>query len=171
MLSKGDHVVYGNHGLCEVVDITVPSFLERGKEKLYYVMEASVDSKGVLYVPVEGAEERMREAIDAKVARALIDSLEELEVMDIPSGKKAEGVIVEVIRRNLSEEMMGLIKTLRKLKATREMEGKKFAMVDEKYLTIAEKLFYTEVAYSLQSDPETVKQEVCHGLEQLPLMA
>ena len=170
MLSKGDHVVYGNHGLCEVMDITVPDFLERGQEKLYYVMEAIVDSKGVLYVPVEGAESKMREAVTAETARNLLGSIGEVELMDIPAGKKAEAVLVGVIRRNLTEEMMGLIKTLRKLKVTRERAGKRFAMVDEKYLAIAEKLLYTEVAYSLQSDPETVRHQVCSDLERLPLV-
>lgn len=161
MLEKGDHVVYGNHGLCLVTDITVPAFLERGKEKLYYVMEPSTDSKGTLYVPVEGSEGKMREAVGAEYAEELINGMGSMSRMDIPQGKKAEAVIVEVIRRNLTDEMLCLIKTLHGIKAERESQGKKFATLDEKYLGIAEKLFFAEMAYSMSLDPEAVKQRVC----------
>ena len=170
MLSKGDCVVYGNHGLCEVIDILVPSFLERGNETLYYSMVSSVDRKGVLYVPVEGAEAKMRDAIDADEAEELIDEIDELEVYDIPAGKKAEAVIVDVIKRNKAPEMMCLVKSLRKIKATRAAEGKKFASMDEKYLGIAEKLLYSEMAYSMESKLDTVKERVCSELSQLSLV-
>ncbi len=169
MLNKGDYVVYGSHGLCAVTDILVPPFLERGKEKLYYMMASVTDKNGVLYVPVEGAEDKMRDVIDAEDAKGLIEEIDELEEMDIPFGKKAEASIVDVVKRNCCDEMMSLVKTLHKIKAIRAAEGKKFAAMDEKYLHISEKLLYTEMAFSLESDYETVAQMVMHELEQLPL--
>ena len=169
MLSRGDCVVYGNHGLCEVKDILVPSFLERGNKTLYYSMVSSIDAKGVLYVPVDGAEEKMRDAIDADEAEELIGEIDELEVYDIPQGKKAEAVIVEVIKKNKAPEMMCLVKSLRKIKATRAAEGKKFASMDEKYLSIAEKLLYSEMAYAMESKLDAVKERVTSELSQLTL--
>ncbi|WP_051656718.1 CarD family transcriptional regulator [Butyrivibrio sp. AE3004] len=169
MLSRGDCVVYGNHGLCEVKDILVPNFLEKGNDTLYYSMVSSIDSKGVLYVPVDGAEEKMRDAIDADEAKELIDEIDELEVYDIPQGKKAEAVIVEVIKRNKAPEMMCLVKSLRKIKAIRAAEGKKFASLDEKYLSIAEKLLYSEMAYSMESKLDAIKERVTNELSQLTL--
>ena len=171
MLNRGDCVVYGNHGLCEVKDILVPAFLERGNETLYYSMVSSIDSKGVLYVPVDGAEEKMRDAIDADEAEELIDEIDELEVYDIPQGKKAEAVIVDVIKRNKASEMMCLVKSLRQIKATRAAEGKKFASMDEKYLGIAEKLFYSEIAYALDMEFEEVREKITGILANLPLEA
>ena len=72
MLNRGDCVVYGNHGLCEVKDILVPSFLERGKEKEYYQMISAVDAGSVLYVPVDGAEDKVRDVIAADEAEDLV---------------------------------------------------------------------------------------------------
>ena len=169
MLSKGDCVVFGNHGLCEVKDILVPAFLERGNETLYYSMVSSIDTKGVIFVPVEGAEDKMREAIDADEAEELINEIDELEVYDIPAGKKAEAVIVDVIKRNKAPEMMCLVKSLRGIKAKRAAEGKKFASMDEKYLSIAEKLLYSEMAYSMESKLDAVKERVTNELSQLTL--
>lgn len=169
MLNKGDCVVYGSHGLCKVRDILVPPFLERGKEKLYYLMVSVTDINGTLYVPVEGAEDKMREVIGADDAQGLIDELDELEIVNLPAGKKAEAVILEFIKNNVTSEMLRLVKTLRRIKAIREMEGKKFASMDEKYLGMAEKLLYNELAYSLDAEPSAIKDRIIDELDQLPL--
>ena len=169
MLNIGECVIYGNHGLCKVREILVPTFLERGNEKQYYMMISAVDAGSVLYVPVEGAEDKVREVICADDAEGLIEGIEEIEEAVLPEGKKAEPVIQSIVKRNVAEEMMGLVKSLRKIKALREAGGKKFAALNEKYLSIAEKLLYTELAYSLETDKDDVKERVLDELSQLHL--
>ena len=100
MLNIGECVIYGSHGLCSVRDILVPSFLERGKEKEYYQMVSAVDAGSVLYVPVEGAESKIRDVISADGAEVLIDEIEYAPEIELPEGKKAEPVISEVIKRS-----------------------------------------------------------------------
>ncbi|WP_029230824.1 CarD family transcriptional regulator [Butyrivibrio sp. VCB2006] len=169
MLNIGECVIYGSHGLCQVREILVPSFLERGKEKQYYMMISAVDAGSVLYVPVEGAEDKIREVISADYAEDLIDDIEEVEEVELPEGKKAEPVVLEIVKRNVAEEMMGLVKSLRRIKATREAEGKKFATLNERYLNMAEKLLYTELAYSLETEKDIVKRRVIEMLSELPM--
>lgn len=169
MLNIGQCVIYGSHGLCSVRDILVPSFLERGKEKEYYQMVSAVDAGSVLYVPVEGAESKVRDVIPADDAEELIDEIEYASELELPEGKKAEPVITDVIKRNLTDEMMSLVKTLHKIKAIRQAEGKKFASLNEKYLNIAEKLLYTELAFSLKVEKDDIKKRVFDELSQLPL--
>ncbi|MCR5557866.1 MAG: CarD family transcriptional regulator [Butyrivibrio sp.] len=169
MLNIGECVVYGSHGLCQVRDILVPSFLERGKEKQYYMMISAVDAGSILYVPVDGAEDKVREVISADYAEGLMDDIEEIVDAELPEGKKAEATILEIIKRNVAEEMMGLVKSLHKIKAIREAEGKKFATLNEKYLNMAEKLLYTEMAYSLETEKDEIKRRVIEELSELPL--
>lgn len=169
MLNIGECVIYGSHGLCKVRDILVPSFLERGKEKQYYMMISAVDAGSVLYVPVDGAEDKIREVMSADYAEGLMDEIEEIEEVELPEGKKAEATILEIIKHNVADEMMGLVKSLRKIKAIREAEGKKFATLNEKYLNIAEKLLYTEMAFSLQTEKDDIKRRVIRELSELPL--
>jgi CarD family transcriptional regulator len=169
MLNIGECVIYGSHGLCQIREILVPSFLERGKEKQYYMMISAVDAGSVLYVPVEGAEDKIREVTGADNAEDLIEDIEEVDEIVLPEGKKAEPAILEIIKRNDVEEMMGLVKSLRKIKATREAQGKRFATLNERYLNLAEKLLYTELAYSLETEKETIKRRVLEMLSELPL--
>ena len=169
MLNVGECVIYGSHGLCKVREILVPSFLERGNEKLYYMMISAVDAGSVLYVPVDGAEDKVRDVMSADDAMGLIDDIEDTPEIELMEGKKAEPAIVNVIKRNVVEEMMSLVKTLRKIKASREASGKKFAALNEKYLNIAEKLLYTEMAFALKTEKDTIKRKVIEELSHLPL--
>ena len=169
MLSIGDVAVYGNHGLCKVADTLVPSFLPKGSEKMYYQMISAIDRGGVLYVPMDGAEDKMREVISAETASDLIEGLDDMGFTDLPVGKKAEIVISDICKKNEAEDILCLIKTLYHIKAVRAAEGKKFASMDEKYLGIAEKLLYSEMAYSMESKLDAVKERVCSELSQLTL--
>jgi CarD family transcriptional regulator len=169
MLKIGECVIYGSHGLCSVRDILVPSFLERGNEKQYYQMVSAVDAGSVLYVPVDGAEDKIRQAISRDDAEGLIEEIEFTPELELPEGKKAEPAIMEVIKRNVADEMMSLVKSLRKIKATREAEGKKFASLSEKHLLMAEKLLYTELAFALKTEKDDIKSRVLSELSQLPL--
>ncbi|MBR4832613.1 MAG: CarD family transcriptional regulator [Butyrivibrio sp.] len=169
MLNVGECVIYGNHGLCKVREILVPPFLERGNEKQYYMMVSAVDAGSVIYVPVDGAEDKVRDVMSAEDAEGLIVDIEEVEEIELPDGKKAEPEIVGIIKRNIAEEMMRLVKALHKNKAVRESEGKKFAALNEKYLHIAEKLLYTEMAFALKTEKDAVKERVIDELSHLPL--
>ncbi len=169
MLNVGECVIYGNHGLCKVREILVPSFLERGNERQYYMMVSAVDAGSVIYVPVDGADDKVREVMSADYAEGLIVDIEDVEELDLPEGKKAEPTISEIIKRNIAEEMMCLVKSLHKIKAVRESEGKKFAALNEKYLNIAEKLLYTEMAFALKTEKDIVKDRVITELSHLPL--
>lgn len=160
MLKKGDHTVYGIHGLCRVEDIQVPPFIERGKERNFYVMVADADEKGLLYVPVDSEAERLRDVTDKETAKKLIKEPAVKEDMNLCGGKKSEPIVSAIIKRNEAKEMMSLVKTLYLLRIRREEEGKKFAAVDEKHLVTAEKLLFSELAYSLKCDADDVRQQV-----------
>ncbi len=169
MLNVGECVIYGNHGLCKVREVLVPSFLERGNEKQYYMMVSAVDAGSVIYVPVDGADDKVRDVMSADDAEELIVDIEEVEEIELPEGKKAEPEISAIIKRNIADEMMSLVKALHKIKAVRESEGKKFAALNEKYLNIAEKLLYTEMAFALKTEKDIIKDRVITELSHLNL--
>ena len=63
--------------------------------------------------------------------------------------------------------MMGLVKALRRIKADREAAGKKFAALNEKYLSVSEKLLYTELAFSLEVEKDEIKERVLDEFAEL----
>lgn len=169
MLKRGDVTVYGSHGLCQVREILVPPFLDGQSDKLYYMMSPATDRNAVLYVPVEGADEKMRSAISKKGAQELLAELEDIEEIEVESGKKADAMITDVIKHNETEEMMRLVKGLHKARAIRARDGKKLASMNERHLITAEKLLYSEMAFSLKTDVAKVKERVMETLETLTI--
>ncbi|MBQ4417365.1 MAG: CarD family transcriptional regulator [Butyrivibrio sp.] len=169
MLNRGDVTVYGSHGLCQVREILVPPFLDGQSDKLYYMMSPATDRNAVLYVPVEGADEKMRNAISKKGAQELLAELEDIEEIEVESGKKADAMITDVIKHTETEEMMRLVKGLHKARAIRARDGKKLASMNERHLVTAEKLLYSEMAFSLKTDVAKVKERVMETLETLPI--
>lgn len=64
----GEYVIYGNNGICQVLDITTPGFSGVDKEKMYYVLEP-VHTKGSrIYSPVDSHKVVMRAVIDEEQA-------------------------------------------------------------------------------------------------------
>ncbi|MBQ4416960.1 MAG: hypothetical protein II868_04625, partial [Butyrivibrio sp.] len=129
----------------------------------------ATDRNAVLYVPVEGADEKMRSAISKKGAQELLAELEDIEEIEVESGKKADAMISDVIKHNETEEMMRLVKGLHKARAIRARDGKKLASMNERHLVTAEKLLYSEMAFSLKTDVAKVKERVMETLETLSI--
>ncbi|MBF1001541.1 MAG: hypothetical protein HXK92_02410 [Lachnospiraceae bacterium] len=167
MLKKGEVVVYGSRGLCMLKDIAIPPFLSAGKEKLYYQLSSASDKSAVLYVPVDGGEDKMRDVISEEEAKELMDHLEEMDSLSVSTGKKAEAEIAEVVKRNDAPEMLALVKGLYKLRIERTQNGKKLASMNERYLSLSEKLLYPELAFALKTEVDKVKKMVTGTLNRV----
>ena len=63
----------------------------------------------------------------------------------------------EVLKNNVPEELVGIIKMTYLRKMKRLEEGKRNTVVDERYFRIAEKTLYTELGFALHMD----RDEVC----------
>ncbi len=168
MLNIGDIVIYGSRGLCEIKDILVPSFAPKGNEKLYYMLSSSENKNGMLYVAVEGAEDKFHSALSSSEAQMLIGQTAQIERLRLPDGKKGEPYITAVINKNEAQEMMGLVKTLYMVRAARLKAGKTVTSMTDRYLHTAERLLFTELAYSLDEEFEAVRQRVYVLLEEMP---
>ena len=64
--------------------------------------------------------------------------------------------------------MMGLVKTLYMVRAARLRAGKTVTSMTDRYLHTAERLLFTELAYSLDTEFEDVRQRVYVLLEEMP---
>ena len=93
------------------------------------------------------------------------------ETLPIRGGRITEAQIVSVIKENKTDDMMRLVKGLHKARAQRAREGKKLASMNERHLVTAEKLLYSEMAFSLKKEVADVKKQVMQTLTSLPLYA
>ena len=62
MFEKGDIVLYGTSGICDITDITTVDIPGVDKDRLYYVLSAR-NSKSTIYVATDGNMSKMRKLI------------------------------------------------------------------------------------------------------------
>ena len=154
MFAINDLVMYGNTGVCKIVDIRSESFT--GKACDYYVLVPESDTKATIFCPVEAPPGRIRKLLSREEVYDLVHTLPDQEVAWIESDTERRDTYREILKRGNHRELAGLIKTLYQHKQERERAGRKFHLVDERLLTQAERLLHGEIAHVLNIGPEKV---------------
>lgn len=157
MFKIGDYVAHYKEGVCQVVEIGKISLSCSDNDKDYYTLKPIYDKGGTVYTPVENKKNQIRELITKEEAESLIRELDDIELLKVPDEKKREMLYKEALMKNQCREWIIIIKTSYERKKERLLKGKKVTHVDDRYLTIAERFLYGELAVALGIPREEVK--------------
>ena len=149
MFEKGDYIVYGAAGICQVKEIGTLSMKASDKDRLYYTLEP-LNSKGSsVYTPVDNTKVVIRRILSKKEAEQLICDIPHIEALWVENDKQREQVYRESARKCDCREWIRIIKTLYLRKQDRIAHGKKVTATDERYLHMAEESLYSELSIPL----------------------
>ncbi|MCI9341205.1 MAG: hypothetical protein HFG94_11250 [Dorea sp.] len=157
MFKIGDYVAHYKEGVCEVTSIGKLDISCSDKKKEYYTLKPLYDAGGTLYTPVENEKRQIREVITSEEAQALIEDMLNIETIGVTDEKRREISYKEALLRNQCRDWVAIIKTSYTRKMKRIASGKKVINVDDKYLNIAEKFLYGELAVALDMPKDEVK--------------
>lgn len=149
MFEKGELVVYGRNGICEVTDITPMKLDGKKEERLYYILIPVKDRSGKIFTPVDNHKVPMRHVISKDEAVRLIDGIAQIAELGIENDKTRELSYKECMKSCQCTEWVRMIKTLRHRRAKRLSEGKKITVTDERYLRQAQDSLYAELSVAL----------------------
>ena len=157
MFAVDDKVVYGVVGVCTVSDIATPPI--KGISGDYYFLQPVFDERGLIYTPVDN-KVPMREIITKKDCDKLRQKAkrckEDKELNErIPSIKYDE-----CIKSQDSVTLLHLIRFLYNIKNERAKELRKMKSVDSRFLTMARKLLYGEMAVAMDMEMADVSEEM-----------
>lgn len=155
MYNKGDVVLYGTNGICDIIDITTVDIQGIAKDRLYYVLKTR-NNTGTIYVAVDSDISKMRKLISKDEATELIAGIAEIEPLELKDKKKPDAEYREVLQRYDCKELIGLIKCIYFRKKERLEEGKKVIAADEKYMKLAEDILYQELGVILDIPKDRV---------------
>ncbi len=158
MFDVGDYIVYGQNGICQVVDITHPDISGADAKRLYYVLipERTRDSK--LFCPADNDKIVIRKVVSEEEARAIISESKSLEPLTISNDRMRDDSYKSVIKKCDLRQSVQIIKALLIRKKEREENGKKITATDERYLKQAEECLYSELALATGMDREQVRE-------------
>lgn len=166
MFQKGEYIVCGSSGICEVTDITTVDVDGISKSKLYYALVPCRQKSGRLLIPVDTDKTVIRKIISKEDAMALIDDLPNLEEIWNANDKMREFKYKECIRSCDCQEWLRVIKTLYLRQKERIAEGKRITVTDERYLKLAEEYLYSELSVLLGVDEHDVGHMVKERLRE-----
>ena len=149
MFEKGDYIVYGTTGVCQVEDITTMDPLQTGNERLFYVLIPASQKSGKIFTPADNTKNYMRKVLNSKEAEQLIDEIPEIEELWIANEKQREELYKTCMKSGDCHQWIRIIKTLYLRKLQRNAQGKRITAVDEKYLQMAEDCLYSELEAAL----------------------
>lgn len=149
MFKKGQYIVYGNSGVCQVEDIVTMNMTGITKDRLFYVLIPSSQKGGKIFTPVDNEKIGMRPVMTQEEAIRLIDGILDIEEFWVSNEKQREAQYKECIKSCDCREWVRIIKTLYLRKAARNAQGKKITSVDQKYLQMAEDFLYSELEIPL----------------------
>lgn len=169
MFQKGDFVTYGCKGVCEIKDVTTLKMDGVPKDKLYYEMQLLLDAGSKIFTPVEheGSKNVMRSVLTPEEAKELLEELPQLEEPWIKEDRAREEMYRYAINHSDAKAMLAMIRSLYGRRKDRVAQGRKLAVMDSKYLRIAEDNLFSELSLSLQVAQERIGNYVTDRIQML----
>lgn len=158
MFNKGDFIVYGVTGICEILDVTSMSTKENAQEKLYYILRPYKQKGSKIFTPIDNKKTIMRRIISQEEAEQLIAEIPEIDKMKESTERSQEELYKKCIKSCECREWVRLVKTLYHHKQKRTEQGKKISATDEKYMKIAKENLLRELSIALGYPEDEIDQ-------------
>ena len=157
MYEKGQFIIYGVRGVCEVVDITTVDHPGGPEGKLYYVLRPYAQKASKIVAPVDSEKTITRPLLSREEAMALMDGFGEVPELEVPSDKQREERYKEALKTCDCRAWVGMLKTLYTRRCRRIAQGKRMTDLDERYFRSAEDNLCAELSVSLGVPREDVE--------------
>lgn len=164
MYQIGQRVLYGCHGVCEIVSMEA-RVIDRKNVK-YFVLEP-INQQGSRYlVPSESpvALSKLRPLLSRQELDALLASEEVRRDQWITDENARKQKYKELITGGDRAALLGMIRSLHLHKKMQQESGRKFHQCDENFMNDAQKLLTAEFALVLQIEPSEVTEYILDAI-------
>lgn len=160
----GDKVIYGQTGVCEIIDICKKEFVKNQKKE-YYCLKPIFADNNMIYAPTVDSKIFMRSLINREQAENLIEKIPSIVEKN---GQTQEGTKEEYltkINNHTLEDLVELTAFIYSKKKSISKEKKRLNNVDEKYMKIGENLLFGELALVLDIPLDEVQKYIENRLK------
>lgn len=167
MFSKGEKIVYGKTGVCEVMDITEMTLPGNTKKELYYSLKPLYQQGSTIFTPVNNSKIAMRSVISKEDAVKLIELIPKIKAEPFKTDARRD--LVEHYEKALGsldcKELIEVTMSIYAKKQLAEKNKKSVGILDEKFMKKAEELLFGELAVALDIDKEEVPKYIAEMIE------
>lgn len=163
MFQKGDYLIFRNCGVCRVIDIGTPSFIE-DKERKFYKLEPVFPKKGLtdIYSPVD-KNTGIRPVLSKEEAKQYLDDFGSLKVDIFHSAKPnfLNAHYNELLSSFTFENYLRLLKEIHLKEEEAVRKDKHLSQVDLRFKEEAENLVFEELAFVFGISCEEARKQFC----------
>ncbi|MDP4153230.1 MAG: CarD family transcriptional regulator [Bacillota bacterium] len=161
MYQVGDLIVYGNSGVCKIVNITTPEIHDINKEQLYYVLKP-LYQECVIYTPVNNTKVFMRQIISAEEAEHLIDMIPTIqaEIYHNKNFTQLSEHYETYIKNYDCADLIELVMSIYDKRQLMVQQKRKLGQIDERFMKRAEELLYGELSAALNISIDKVPKYI-----------
>ena len=165
MFQPGEIIVYGNTGVCRIMEITKPNLPGVDREREYYLL-SPLFQDGKIYSPVDNTKVFIRPVIYKKQAEEMIDMIPEIQTKQINSisTQQLSEKYQEYFNTHNCTDLLELIMSIYAKKQHQLSLKHKVGQIDERYMRKAEELLYGELAVALDITPKEVPDYIATRL-------
>ena len=120
MFEKGEYIIYGSNGVCEVQDYM--SAAGESDNRTYYVLAPMRSRGSTIFSPVDNQKVLMRKVMTKEEAREFLRDIPEYEDMEIRESRTQEQQYKEILQSCSTTDSFRLLKALYRRKRKREAE-------------------------------------------------
>lgn len=153
MYKINDYIVY-RHDVCKIKKI------KKIKDKDYYVISPIDDNSLIINTPVDNKMGYIRDILSKEEAKKIIDSIKDIKAVDSINEKNVEATYKELLNSYSYENLIKIIKTTYERNNNRLINNKKISEKNDIYFKLAEKYLYNELAVSLNTTAEEIKNYI-----------
>lgn len=122
MFKKGEYILYGTVGVCQVEGILKPDF--SNNDKVYYSLVPKFDQDTTIYIPVDSPKVKMREIMTRQEAEQFILALPSVACKRYANDKERPQVYRQVLESGDCVELASMIKEISEMEQHRRGKGK-----------------------------------------------
>lgn len=153
MYKINDYIVY-RHDVCKIKKI------KKIKDKDYYVISPIDDNSLIINTPADNKMGYIRDILSKEEAKKIIDRIKDIKAVDSINEKNVEATYKELLNSYSYENLIKIIKTTYKRNNNRLINNKKISEKNDIYFKLAEKYLYNELAVSLNTTAEEIKNYI-----------
>ena len=166
MYNAGELIVYGNTGVCKVVEITASNRPHMAKDTLYYTLEP-LYQEGIIYVPVDNDKVFMRNVISREQAEEIIDMIPQIEEECKNSDKNMADNFRAAFASHRCTDLVELIISIYNKKLYAQTRHRQLGQMDVRNMRRAEELLYGEFAIALSIPKNNVQKYIASRIEKM----
>lgn len=162
MFKINDYIMYGNVGVCKVMDITNETIMNF-EEKEYYVLNpiySKYSKNTVIKIPTDNDKIAMREIMTKDELDSLISHIATMDMEWIENDRERIEEFKSMLKTGKSDDLMMIVKSIYSDKKNRKLNGKKPYKGDDDIMQTAENLIKQEFATILNIEPDEVRKYI-----------